>query len=333
MLKPPPFETSRSLQDGSHLNPCDGRSRVARIFTALSGFPVVHDYELAFSEATGLPLKLLSNDSPPAPVPYRASGNPFCAALGGIPQGCALCAREHASVRRLAAETHESHRNSCFAGMIDVAVPVMIDGVVVATLFAGQVTLKKPTVRRFDRIARQLRDCGVEDDLTGLRRTYLGSRVISERELDAMLRLLRIFAAHLAHDASRCLIQHGESDPPGVALAKDFAQHHAAEPIAMPDAARHAHLSPCYFCKIFKRSTGITFTEYVCRIRVETAKRLLGDACRRVSEIAADSGFESIPHFNRVFRRYAGMAPTQYRASLSGVPDSKIPSMKRYDES
>jgi len=59
--------------------------------------------------------------------------------------------------------------------------------------------------------------------------------------------------------------------------------------------------STFYFCKLFKRATGLTFTDYVARVRVEKAKPLLLDRDRRVSEIAYDVGFQSLTHFNRVF--------------------------------
>jgi AraC-like DNA-binding protein len=60
----------------------------------------------------------------------------------------------------------------------------------------------------------------------------------------------------------------------------------------------------------------MTFTEYLSRVRIEKAKSLLGNASARITEAASEAGFESIPHFNRVFRKYAGVCPTQYRASL-----------------
>jgi AraC-like DNA-binding protein len=70
---------------------------------------------------------------------------------------------------------------------------------------------------------------------------------------------------------------------------------------------------------MFKKAAGMTFTEYVSRVRIEKAKNLLLNPHARVSEVAFASGFQSIPHFNRVFRKYAGMAPRAYRASTRGL--------------
>jgi AraC-like DNA-binding protein len=74
------------------------------------------------------------------------------------------------------------------------------------------------------------------------------------------------------------------------------------------------HLSPCYFCKLFKKQVGVTFTEYRARTRIEKAKTLLQDGHLRISEVAFEAGFDSIPHFNRVFRQQVGCSPSEYRA-------------------
>jgi transcriptional regulator GlxA family with amidase domain len=64
---------------------------------------------------------------------------------------------------------------------------------------------------------------------------------------------------------------------------------------------------------MFKKATGLTFTEYVCRVRVEKVKTLLLNPHLRISEIAYDTGFQSLTHFNRVFREITGEAPTVFR--------------------
>ena len=71
-----------------------------------------------------------------------------------------------------------------------------------------------------------------------------------------------------------------------------------------------------YFCKLFKKATGINFTEFVSRLRVEKAKNLLINPNLRISEIAYEVGFQSLTHFNRIFKKIAGQSPTDYREHL-----------------
>jgi len=80
--------------------------------------------------------------------------------------------------------------------------------------------------------------------------------------------------------------------------------------------AAAVHTSIFYFCKLFKKVTGTTFTEFVSRTRVEKAKNLLLNPNLRVSEIAYEVGFQSLTHFNRVFKQIMGESPTEYRGHL-----------------
>jgi AraC-like DNA-binding protein len=83
--------------------------------------------------------------------------------------------------------------------------------------------------------------------------------------------------------------------------------------------ARALNISPYYLCKVFKRGTGLTFTAYLAYIRIESAKRIMLDVNKRISEAAFAAGFQSLSQFNRVFRRIAGEAPSRYRNRLHGL--------------
>jgi AraC-like DNA-binding protein len=93
-----------------------------------------------------------------------------------------------------------------------------------------------------------------------------------------------------------------------------IAGHHE-NPVGLEEIAKAMHVSTFYFCKMFKRATGLTFTDYLGRIRVEKAKTLLLNPHLRISEIAYRVGFQSLTHFNRVFRKLTGESPTHFRAN------------------
>ena len=68
---------------------------------------------------------------------------------------------------------------------------------------------------------------------------------------------------------------------------------------AVEAVAKAVNVSPFHFCKLFKRATGLTFTDFVNRARVEKAKRMLMKPDARITEVAYDVGFQSLSHFNR----------------------------------
>jgi len=87
--------------------------------------------------------------------------------------------------------------------------------------------------------------------------------------------------------------------------------------LSLGQVAKAVNMSTFYFCKMFKKITGINFTDYLSRVRIEKAKNLLLNPNLRISEIAYEVGFQSLTHFNRVFKKITGQSPTQYRGQLA----------------
>jgi AraC-like DNA-binding protein len=104
-----------------------------------------------------------------------------------------------------------------------------------------------------------------------------------------------------------------------IARAKDFIRGNQAEDLSLGQVARAVNASTFYFCKMFKKATGLNFTEYLSRVRIEKAKNLLLNPNLRISEIAFEVGFQSLTHFNRVFKKIVGQSPTDYRRQLVPV--------------
>ena len=71
------------------------------------------------------------------------------------------------------------------------------------------------------------------------------------------------------------MIKAAAAEPPAVSKARAFIAEHLGEPLSLTQVARAANMSAFYFCKIFKGATGLTFTDYVARARVEKTKQLL----------------------------------------------------------
>ena len=94
-----------------------------------------------------------------------------------------------------------------------------------------------------------------------------------------------------------------------------FVRDHLSERITLDVIAQHVHASPTYLCKLFKREMGEPLTNYINRNRVQQAKRLL-ELPYKIIDVASMAGFENSKYFSQVFKRYVGITPQQYRASL-----------------
>jgi AraC-like DNA-binding protein len=96
--------------------------------------------------------------------------------------------------------------------------------------------------------------------------------------------------------------------------ARNFIHQHSDEELSLIEVAKAVNISGNHLSEKFKRVTGVNFVEYVARTRFEKALGLLQDPNLRVSEIAFAVGFQSLSQFNRVFKKFSGKSPTQYRA-------------------
>src|SRR5947207_4081325 len=290
------------------------RSSDQEVMVHLSRSQIFKDYERAFSEAMGLPLNIRGRDALSPARNGKTDHDSFAAILARSNQARAAClrAQTHAS-QQLASTTRTV---TWFAGLSESAVPVYVGDHILGFLETGEVMLKNPTKKHFASITRQLRAWGYKTDWKQLERAYFRSCVLSPDRYRAMLRLLSIFAQHLSVLSNQLVVRREEHEPTNMARARQFIEKHQAEPLSLGRVARVANISRHYFCKMFKKATGISFIDYLSRVRVEKSKTLLVNPNSRISEAAFASGFQSMTNFNRAFRRIVGRSPTQFRKLL-----------------
>ena len=286
----------------------------SRLIEKLADSQIYKNYERAFGEATGLPLNLTPIENWQLAHHGRKHENPFCARIVQSNKACAACLR--AQHRALDATACEPRTVRCFAGLCETSVPLRVGNNLIGFLKTGEVMLTRPTESRFARAARQLAEWGLKDNLEDLKEAYFQTRTVSRKKYASIVRLLGIFAQHLSLVADQLLIQQGNTEPPAISRARQFIAEHQGEELSLATVARAANMSSFYFCKMFRKSTGLNFTEYLSRVRVETAKKLLLNPNARVSEVAFDTGFTSITNFNRTFKQLVGRSPSDYRSAL-----------------
>lgn len=274
------------------------------------------DYQTAFEDTTGLPLALRAVGSFRSPLHESKQLNPFCALLAANNQTCAACLRQQQLMETDAVT--EAKTTECFAGMTESAAPVRVGETVIGHLQTGQVLLRAPTKAGFKRVVERLTALGAQVDLAKLEAAYFKTRVVPKPQYDAMVRLLSVFAQHLASMSNQVMVQESATEPPSIAKARAFIAEHLSEEISLTDVARAANMSEFYFCKVFRRFTGLTFTNYLSRTRIEAVKEKLLNPHVRVSEAAFAAGFQSLSQFNRMFRRIEGESPSAYRDRIHG---------------
>ncbi|TCH99116.1 AraC family transcriptional regulator [Roseococcus sp. SYP-B2431] len=89
----------------------------------------------------------------------------------------------------------------------------------------------------------------------------------------------------------------------------------AGEETSLGEAAAQAGLSPFHFLRVFSRTLGVTPHQYLLRVRLDRAARLLGETELPVTEVAFEAGYADLSNFVRAFGRAAGMSPRAFRRS------------------
>lgn len=295
--------------------PTDHTHRRREMISQLQKSELFRDYQKAFETTTGLPLGIRAAESFRAPLHDSRQANQFCAMMAATNKSCAACLQLQERLAESA--TTEAKTLQCYAGLTESAVPIRVGENVLGYLQTGQVLLQKPSQAQFKRVSTELA-FDKQTNAAELKEAYFNTRVVQKKQYEGVVRLLAIFAAYLSARSNQLVTQEATAEAPVITRARTFIAEHYAEEIALTDVARAVNTSPFYFCKLFKQATGLTFTDYLARVRVETVKQILLNPHKRVSEAAYEAGFQSLSQFNRVFRRIAGESPSIYREKLHG---------------
>ena len=100
-----------------------------------------------------------------------------------------------------------------------------------------------------------------------------------------------------------------------VRLACEYIDKNYQEDINLNKISNYVSLSKNYFCNIFKKETGMTIWDYLIRIRMEEAKKMLLETEQKTYEISERVGYDDPSYFGRLFKKYTGFTPIEFRDS------------------
>lgn len=268
-----------------------------------------------FHAATGMTLELVD----PLGRPKECGGNPsqgLCARVQECGPGAVLCARFRQGLFHNA--TQAAATGTCDAGLCEVAVPLKVGGTTAGYLVFGGFRPGPAEAKQWRRARHLLAKAGVAVEEAEVRRHMEQAHEVPERTAAAYIHFIEMAVRAMAERFTLQMASDGEGVPAVVTRACAFIRREAlGKDIGLAEVARHCGVSEGHLSRVFHRSTGFAFREYVARFRAGHARELLRNPTRSVTDAAFASGFQSLSQFHRVFRKVYGAPPRHFRGNAA----------------
>jgi len=103
--------------------------------------------------------------------------------------------------------------------------------------------------------------------------------------------------------------------------ALEYIHENYCQDLTLEEVAAQADLNPAYFSSYFKKYTGSSFINYMTELRIKKAKSLLKEDNKKISEISELTGFNDMRYFAKIFKKYVGVTPSEYRSIAKTLYD------------
>lgn len=229
----------------------------------------------------------------------------FCAAVKNAPGGLERCLSCDAAALREMTATQKMKKYRCHCGLIEVALPVVENGRVIASILLGQFLDETPREKQWRRSLSLLKWF---PDAEGLFDSYGCLRQVSSEELTSLIEIVHacIAEVRLQGMLSAARMSDGRR-------LKDYVLQHYSRPITLDELCGHLHMGRSKLFELCHREFQKTPGELILEARIDAARELLENPKLTTAEIAQAVGFPDASYFCQRFRWVCGKTPTEYR--------------------
>ncbi len=242
-------------------------------------------------------------------------GSSLCKLIQSMPEGLKRCHACDQKFHRRAIVLGRPLCYTCHAGLTDMCIPIILQGTHVATISCGQILLERPGNAGAKKIIKRLDWLDIPPKQ--LRDAYFGAPYMPKHSVKYVMLLLSFFAQHLCENARKLKEFSNLSVRYDIRTAQKYIEKNFRNgQLQLIEVARIARLSPAYFCSVYRKVIGVHYSSYLRNLRVNESKRLLSITGKSITNICYNCGFNSLTHFNRVFRQSEHCSPSQYRKRI-----------------
>ena len=160
----------------------------------------------------------------------------------------------------------------------------------------------------YQELQNNMPDCQAPETEQSLTRLELCSTAVMLRD---------VCIEYASKAIGSCVEQRASRESRPVRVARQFMEEHYDQQITLEQLAKLSFLNPVYFSTIFKKETGVSFTAYLVKLRMDKACELLKTGSVTVAEAAAQVGYQDVRYFSRMFSKSVGIKPKEYKKFYS----------------
>ncbi len=296
-------------------------------------------------------MAVISIDFKGNPITKHSRCSNFCSAVRSNQELSQFCEKCDSRGGLEAARNQKPYIYMCHIGVVDFAIPIMVDGQYLGAIMAGQVRLQNEDNNKdLEQIVSKKYQQNIGsypelkelyDDLIKLPLdkieaiaqmiNHLVNYIVGEAVLKTSLyEINQKLADHTKkpHETHKYYHESEEEKlkDTGVVYedhrysllkpALSFIKEHYKEKIYLDDMAYLCNISASYFSKIFKRETEYNFSNYINKIKVDYAKKILETTNDPIINISLDFGYDDCGYFIKVFKKHTGETPASYRKRI-----------------
>lgn len=263
------------------------------------------------------------------PITRHSNCSQFCSRVRKDADLNSLCEKCDSRGGLEAARSQEAFMYRCHVGLVDIAIPIIIEGQYLGALMAGQVrVVEEEESQDLERIVSNRYQINLEQ-YPELKEMFNNVPIIHKSKIEAIAHMMQHLINYIVdeavlknelyeevHDVQLYYAAESKSQHNILKPALDYMKTNYMKKILMDDMAKQCNISTSYFSKIFKRETGTNFSTYVNQIRLEKAKELLENTTLPIINISLELGYDDCGYFIKIFKKYYGSTPAAYRRAL-----------------
>lgn len=254
------------------------------------------------------------------PYDHTIHTSPVCNEIKNLPDIYPRCYRCRNAAVEKALRSGKAFGGVCINGVYEYTRPVMENGEAVCVIFIGNILSEGKGRSRLTKMLSSTTDqanAPVPDAVLSPapdRQNPLFDTMephFTYEQCETLGILLESYIRMLlaAYPAAR----QADDFNPLIENLKSYIESNLEYDIDLARLAKTFHYNEKYLGRLFKKNTGMSFREYISLRRVQRAKALLLETDDTIMSISARLGFNNVTYFNRMFKKWFGVAPTRWR--------------------